>query len=147
MRGEDTVSALFSVLRGVCADAWLRCRGDSTCCTRIRSRASGRSSARSTTIRYTARSARRRRSRRLQYLPFLIDRSAPDAALLSYLSEVSKRNTGVLDAISAKELPRLAWAEDKTRAEEAVEVYLVRCMNGPNWVNVGEEGMSVDEPS
>ena len=43
---------------------------------------------------------------------------------------MSKRKTGVLDAIRTKELPRLAWAEDKARAEEAVEVYLERCRNG-----------------
>ncbi len=30
----------------------------------------------------------------------------------------------------AKELPRLAWAEDKTRVEEAVEAYLGRCRSG-----------------
>ena len=58
----------------------------------------------------------------LQYLPFLLDRAAPDTSLISYLSEIAKRKTGVLDAVRAKELPRLAWAEDKARAEEAVEV-------------------------
>ena len=88
----------------------------------------------------------------MQYLPFLLDRSAPDASLVTYLSEMSKRKTGVLDAIRTKELPRLAWAEDKARAEEAVEAYLARCRSeGGNGVNESGSGsgdaMSVDEPS
>ncbi len=32
----------------------------------------------------------------------------------------------MLDAVRTKELPRLAWAEDKAKAEEAVEAYLER---------------------
>ena len=63
---------------------------------------------------------------------------------------MSKRKTGVLDAIRTKELPRLAWAEDKVKAEEAVEAYLARWRNGNgNGVNGNGSGeaMSVDEPS
>ncbi|KJA15372.1 hypothetical protein HYPSUDRAFT_207922 [Hypholoma sublateritium FD-334 SS-4] len=84
----------------------------------------------------------------LQYLPFLLDHAAPNAALVAYLGEVGRRKTGVLDAIRTKELPRLAWAEDKARAEEAVEAYLARCRNGNGVDGSGSgEAMSVDEPS
>lgn len=52
----------------------------------------------------------------LQYLPFLLSRAAPDAALISYLTDINTCKTGMLDPIRAIELPRLAWAEDKVRA-------------------------------
>ncbi len=56
----------------------------------------------------------------------------------------------MLDAVRTKELPRLAWAEDKAKAVEAVEAYLERCRSGSgNGVNGNGSGeaMSVDEPS
>ena len=61
---------------------------------------------------------------------------------------MSQRKTGALDAIRTMEFPRLAWAEDKARAEEAVEAYLVRCRSGIGVKGNGPgEAMSVDEPS
>jgi hypothetical protein len=57
----------------------------------------------------------------LQYLPFFLAEAMADEDLIAYL------RTNNLDMIRAKELPRLAWAEDKTRLEKAVEDYLVVC--------------------
>ena len=44
-----------------------------------------------------------------------------DEDLIAYL------RTNTLDIIHAKELPRLAWADDKTKLEKAVEEYLAVC--------------------
>ena len=57
----------------------------------------------------------------LQYLPFFLAEAMADEDLITYL------RTNNLDMIRAKELPRLAWAEDKTRLEKAVEDYLAVC--------------------
>jgi len=57
----------------------------------------------------------------LQYLPFFLVEAMADEDLIAYL------RTNKLDIIRAKVLPRLAWAEDKTRVEKAVENYLVVC--------------------
>jgi len=57
----------------------------------------------------------------LQYLPFFLAEAMADEDLIAYL------RTNNLDMIRAKELPRLAWAEDKTRLEKAVEDYLAVC--------------------
>jgi hypothetical protein len=57
----------------------------------------------------------------LQYLPFFLAEAMADEDLIAYL------RTNTLDIVRAKELPRLAWAEDKTRLEKAVEDYLAVC--------------------
>ena len=57
----------------------------------------------------------------LQYLPFFLGEAMADEDLIAYL------RANKLDAIRAKELPRLAWAEDKTKLEKAVEDYLAVC--------------------
>jgi len=57
----------------------------------------------------------------LQYLPFFLAEAMADEDLITYL------RTNNLDMIRAKELPRLAWAEDKVRLEKAVEDYLAVC--------------------
>ena len=57
----------------------------------------------------------------LQYLPFFLGEAMADEELIAYL------RTNKLDAIRMKELPRLAWAEDKTKLEKAVEYYLAVC--------------------
>jgi hypothetical protein len=57
----------------------------------------------------------------LQYLPFFLGESEPNDDLVDYL----KKNQ--LDPIRAQELPRVAWAEDKTKVEHAVGDYLKRC--------------------
>lgn len=54
----------------------------------------------------------------LQYLTFYLNQSEPQGELISYLEK------NQLDPIRAQELPRLAWAEDKTKLEEAVVEYL-----------------------
>lgn len=54
----------------------------------------------------------------LQYLPFYLQQALPDDNLMSYLEK------NKLDPIRAQELPRLAWAEDKTKVEEEVLAYL-----------------------
>jgi len=62
----------------------------------------------------------------LQYLPFFLGEAMADEDLITYL------RTNKLDAIRAKELPRLAWAEDKTKLEKAVEDYLAVCYSFPS---------------
>jgi hypothetical protein len=57
----------------------------------------------------------------LQYLPFFLGEAMADEDLIAYL------RANQLDIIRAKELPRLAWAEDKTKLEKAVEDYLAVC--------------------
>ena len=54
----------------------------------------------------------------LQYLPFYLQRAMPDEELVAYL----EKNT--VDPIRAKELPRLAWAEDKTKVEQEAAAFL-----------------------
>jgi hypothetical protein len=53
----------------------------------------------------------------IQYLSFYLWEAMADEDLIAYL------RTNHLDIIRA-ELPRLAWADDKTRLEKAVEDYL-----------------------
>ena len=64
----------------------------------------------------------------LQYLPFFLCEAMADEDLIAYL------RTNKLDPIRAKELPRLAWAEDKTKLEKAVEDYLAVCHSFPSSV-------------
>jgi hypothetical protein len=45
----------------------------------------------------------------LQYLPFFLAEATADEDLIAYL------RMNKLDIIRAKELPRLAWAQDETR--------------------------------
>ncbi|KAF8964897.1 hypothetical protein BDZ97DRAFT_822699 [Flammula alnicola] len=54
----------------------------------------------------------------LQYLPFFLEEAGPNDELISYLK------TNKLDPIRAQELPRIAWAEDKTKVERTVEAYI-----------------------
>ena len=54
----------------------------------------------------------------MQYLPFFLQESEPDHDPIEYLEK------NQLDPVRAKELPRIAWAEDKTKVEQEVEVYL-----------------------
>jgi len=56
----------------------------------------------------------------LQYLPFFLGESEPNDDLINYLKKHQ------LDPIRAQELPRLAWAEDKTKLEQAIVDYLKR---------------------
>jgi len=57
----------------------------------------------------------------LQYPPFFLVGAMADEDLITYL------RTNKLDIIRAKELPRLVWADDKTKLEKAVEDYLAVC--------------------
>ena len=54
----------------------------------------------------------------LQYLLFYLQQAAPNNELISYLEK------NKLDPIRAKELPRIAWADDKTKVEDEVTAYL-----------------------
>ena len=54
----------------------------------------------------------------LQYLPFYLQHAMPDEELVAYLE------TNSVDPIRAKELPRLAWAEDKAKVEQEAAAYL-----------------------
>jgi hypothetical protein len=54
----------------------------------------------------------------LQYFPFFLEHSEPNDELVAYLQ------SNKLDPIRAQELPRLAWAEDKTKVEQTIESYL-----------------------
>jgi len=56
----------------------------------------------------------------LQYLPFFLQESERNDELLEYLE------THKLDPVRAQELPRIAWAEDKTKVEQEVASYLKR---------------------
>jgi len=51
-------------------------------------------------------------------LSFFLQESEPDRDLVEYLEK------NQLDPVRVKELPRIAWAEDKTKVEQEVEVYL-----------------------
>ncbi|KDR77817.1 hypothetical protein GALMADRAFT_245920 [Galerina marginata CBS 339.88] len=62
----------------------------------------------------------------LQYLPFLLGESEFNTDLIDYLENHK------LDPVRAQELPRLAWAEDKTKVEQAVVDYLKRCRETHN---------------
>ncbi|KAF8878896.1 hypothetical protein CPB84DRAFT_1793757 [Gymnopilus junonius] len=62
----------------------------------------------------------------LQYLTFYLNQSEPQEELIAYLEK------NHLDPIRAQELPRLAWAEDKTKLEEAVVDYVKRCKSPPS---------------
>jgi len=54
----------------------------------------------------------------LQYLPFYLQRAVPNDDFIDYLEK------NKLDSIRAQELPRIAWAEDKTKVEDEVLAYL-----------------------
>jgi hypothetical protein len=54
----------------------------------------------------------------LQYLPFYLQRALPNDDFINYLEK------NKLDSIRAQELPRIAWAEDKTKVEDEVLAYL-----------------------
>jgi len=54
----------------------------------------------------------------LQCLSFFLQESEPNRDLVEYLEK------NQLDPVQAKELPRISWAEDKTKVEQEVEVYL-----------------------
>ncbi|KAF9476403.1 hypothetical protein BDN70DRAFT_882509 [Pholiota conissans] len=62
----------------------------------------------------------------LQYFPFYLEHSEPNDELVAYL------RSNKLDPVRAQELPRLAWAEDKTKVEQTIESYLQRCMPKPD---------------
>ncbi|KAF8184234.1 hypothetical protein BJ912DRAFT_975450 [Pholiota molesta] len=62
----------------------------------------------------------------LQYFPFFLEHSEPNEELVAYLQ------SNKLDPIRAQELPRLAWAEDKTKVEQTIESYLQKCKSIPD---------------
>ena len=74
----------------------------------------------------------------IQYLSFYLGEAMADEDLIAYL------RTNHLDIVRAKELPRLAWADDKTRLEKAVEDYLA--VRKPILIEMGHENGRCESP-
>ncbi|KAF9522300.1 hypothetical protein CPB83DRAFT_118206 [Crepidotus variabilis] len=77
----------------------------------------------------------------IQYLPYLLQQSGPNEDLVSYL-EQSK-----LDPIRAQELPRVAWAEDKTKLEAEVAAYLKKYATRANSTRGESNGTNLITPT